>query len=101
MKPLTTKKAFTKMITERGIHNRLKITNQSARNYRRTNVAQSTMERLLKKAGWTKVPEQWQKPPAKKKEKVCKICGLDGTTKCTDAANYLNIPLEAEINSKK
>ncbi len=27
----------------------------------------------------------------------CKICGLPGKTKCTEQANCLNIPLEAEI----
>lgn len=31
----------------------------------------------------------------------CKICGLDGPTKCTEQANCLNISLSAELSAKR
>ena len=64
---MTTEKAFAEMIFQRGIGGKIGLTRQRVWNYRNAlhgNQGMPSvrlMEKLLTRAGWVKVPENWIK----------------------------------------
>lgn len=58
---MTTEQAFNSMIREVGIHSRIGLRTGRVSLYRKAPPSIKTMEKLLRVAGWEKVPEQWQK----------------------------------------
>lgn len=60
---MTTREAFEKLMTIRGVHHDLGIENKTwmtiRYNYRRNKVSLEKMEELLTAAGFKKIPEKW------------------------------------------
>lgn len=69
---MTTKEAFEKLLSTKGIHKKMGITAKELAGYRydyknqNRGLSVEKMESILKLAGWVKVPEYWRIPEEEK-----------------------------------